>query len=110
MVDGMLTILLDVGSNINIIFLKTAQTFERAPRSHGHDIKKLNLTKRFYVSGVGHGGAACGKSLHSKIACKEKGDPAGASAVPRPDTYSANAVECSGGNIPAIVGLRRCLT
>eukprot|EP00959_Pyramimonas_sp_CCMP1952_P015163 320975-Pyramimonas_sp.AAC.1 len=54
MVDGMLTTLLDTGSNINIAGLKTAQTFERVSRSHGHDIKKLNLSKRLYVSGVGH--------------------------------------------------------
>eukprot|EP00959_Pyramimonas_sp_CCMP1952_P468097 9492657-Pyramimonas_sp.AAC.1 len=57
MVDGMLTALLDIGSNINIIGLKTAQTFERASPSRGHAIKKLNLTKRLYVSGVGHGAA-----------------------------------------------------
>eukprot|EP00959_Pyramimonas_sp_CCMP1952_P425554 8914126-Pyramimonas_sp.AAC.1 len=62
MLDGMLTILLDIGSNINIIGLKTAQTFERAPLSHGHDLKKLSLTKRFYVSGVGHGAAVCDMS------------------------------------------------
>eukprot|EP00959_Pyramimonas_sp_CCMP1952_P324060 6782266-Pyramimonas_sp.AAC.1 len=54
MVDGILTILLDIGSNINIIGLEAAQTFEQASRSHGRAIKKLNLTKRLYVSGVGH--------------------------------------------------------
>eukprot|EP00959_Pyramimonas_sp_CCMP1952_P238947 4993746-Pyramimonas_sp.AAC.1 len=34
MVAGMLTILLDIGSNINVIGLETAQTFERISRSH----------------------------------------------------------------------------
>eukprot|EP00959_Pyramimonas_sp_CCMP1952_P122438 2559675-Pyramimonas_sp.AAC.1 len=57
MVDGMLIIRFDIGSNINIIGLKTAQTFERVSRSRGHDIKKLNLTKRSCVSGAGHGAA-----------------------------------------------------
>eukprot|EP00959_Pyramimonas_sp_CCMP1952_P104064 2175066-Pyramimonas_sp.AAC.1 len=71
MVDGMLTISLCILSNINIIGLEKAQTFERASRSHGHRVKKLNLTKRLYVSGVGHGTAVCGKSLHCKIARKE---------------------------------------
>eukprot|EP00959_Pyramimonas_sp_CCMP1952_P041645 871168-Pyramimonas_sp.AAC.1 len=69
-VDGMLTILLDIGSNINIVGPRTAQTLERVSRSHGHDIKKLNLSKRLYVSGVGHGAAVCDKSLHCKVACK----------------------------------------
>eukprot|EP00959_Pyramimonas_sp_CCMP1952_P442845 9270485-Pyramimonas_sp.AAC.1 len=59
MVDGMLTILLGIGSTVNVVGLKTAQTFERAPRSHGHGIKKLNLSRRLYVSGVGHGAAVC---------------------------------------------------
>eukprot|EP00959_Pyramimonas_sp_CCMP1952_P159032 3325764-Pyramimonas_sp.AAC.1 len=45
MIYGMLCILLDVGGNINIIGLKTAQTFERVSRSHGHDIKNLDLQK-----------------------------------------------------------------
>eukprot|EP00959_Pyramimonas_sp_CCMP1952_P218850 4576223-Pyramimonas_sp.AAC.1 len=96
MFDGMLTILLDIGSNINIIGLKTAQTFERAPRSHGHDVKKLNLPKRLYVSGAGHGAAACGKSLHCTIPRREQRDPAGAPAAPRLDAYSANVAEGSG--------------
>eukprot|EP00959_Pyramimonas_sp_CCMP1952_P332511 6962695-Pyramimonas_sp.AAC.1 len=96
MVDGMLTILLDIGSNINIIGLKTAQTFERVSRSHGRDIKKLDLTKRLYVSGVGHGAVVCVKSLHCKVVRKEKEDPAGAPAVPRLDAYSATVSEGSG--------------
>eukprot|EP00959_Pyramimonas_sp_CCMP1952_P003334 69205-Pyramimonas_sp.AAC.1 len=48
MAGGMLTILLGMGSNINIIGLKTAQTFEQASRPRGHNIQKLNLTKRLY--------------------------------------------------------------
>eukprot|EP00959_Pyramimonas_sp_CCMP1952_P096932 2026177-Pyramimonas_sp.AAC.1 len=45
---------------------------------------------RLYASGVGHGAAICGKSLHRKIAREETGGPAGALAVPRLDTYSAH--------------------
>eukprot|EP00959_Pyramimonas_sp_CCMP1952_P264614 5532669-Pyramimonas_sp.AAC.1 len=67
MADEMLTMFFDIGSNINIIGLKNAQTFKRASRSHGHDIKKLDLTKRLYVSGVGHGAAACEKPSRCKI-------------------------------------------
>eukprot|EP00959_Pyramimonas_sp_CCMP1952_P141323 2958003-Pyramimonas_sp.AAC.1 len=106
MVDGMLTILLDIGSNVNIVGLQTAQTFERVSRSRGHDIKKLILTKRLYVSSVGHGAAVCDKSFRCKIARKEKGDPAGKPTMSRPDTYSANVAEGSGGNILAIPGPR----
>eukprot|EP00959_Pyramimonas_sp_CCMP1952_P119293 2493915-Pyramimonas_sp.AAC.1 len=67
MVDGMLIILLGIGSNANISGPKTALTFERAPRSHGHDINRLNLAKRLYVSGVGHGASVCDESLHCRI-------------------------------------------
>eukprot|EP00959_Pyramimonas_sp_CCMP1952_P231110 4831075-Pyramimonas_sp.AAC.1 len=105
MVDGMLIILLDMGSNSNFIGLRTAQTFERVSRSHGHDIKQLDLTKRRYVSGVGHRAAACDKSMHCNIACKERGGSAGAPAIVRLDTYSANVADGSGGNVPAILRL-----
>eukprot|EP00959_Pyramimonas_sp_CCMP1952_P089086 1864181-Pyramimonas_sp.AAC.1 len=81
MVDGTPAILLDIGSNIIIIIgLETAQTFEQVPRSHGHAIKKLNLTRRLYVSGVEHVAVVCEKSLHCKIAREERGGPAGAPA------------------------------
>eukprot|EP00959_Pyramimonas_sp_CCMP1952_P318830 6670917-Pyramimonas_sp.AAC.1 len=96
MVDGMLTIRLDIGSNINIFGSKTAQTFDRVSRSHGHDIKKLNLTKRLYVSGLGHGAAVCDKSLRCNVAHKEKGDLAGTPAVLRLDTCSVYVAEGSG--------------
>eukprot|EP00959_Pyramimonas_sp_CCMP1952_P272205 5691371-Pyramimonas_sp.AAC.1 len=100
------TVRLDIGSNINIIGLKAAQAFERVPRSHGHDIKKLNLAQRLNVSGVGHGAAVCGKSLRCAIARKDRGDSAGRPAAPRLDTYSANVADGSGGHILAILGLR----
>eukprot|EP00959_Pyramimonas_sp_CCMP1952_P065382 1364933-Pyramimonas_sp.AAC.1 len=48
MIVGVLSVLLDIGSNINIIGLKTAQTCERVSRSDGHGVKILNLTKRLH--------------------------------------------------------------
>eukprot|EP00959_Pyramimonas_sp_CCMP1952_P257757 5386176-Pyramimonas_sp.AAC.1 len=106
MINGMLIMLLDISRNINIIGLATAQKFEQVSRSHGHAIKRLNITKIWYVAGAGHGAAICDKSLHCKIACKERGDSAGQPAVPRVDAYSANVAEGSGENLPAILGLR----
>eukprot|EP00959_Pyramimonas_sp_CCMP1952_P464447 9486625-Pyramimonas_sp.AAC.1 len=106
MVDGKLAILLGHWQHFNIVGLEQAQTFDRVCRSHGHDIKKLTLTKRLCVSGVGHGAAVCDKSLRCKVACRERGDPAGQPAVPRLGTYSANVAEGSGGNLLAILGLR----
>eukprot|EP00959_Pyramimonas_sp_CCMP1952_P424860 8899038-Pyramimonas_sp.AAC.1 len=64
----------------------TAQTSERVPRPRGHGIKQLDLTKRLHVSGVGHGAAVCGKSVHCRIACKDRGDSAGTPAIARLDT------------------------
>eukprot|EP00959_Pyramimonas_sp_CCMP1952_P416785 8731863-Pyramimonas_sp.AAC.1 len=55
MVDGMLAILLDILSSS--LVKQTAHMFEQVSRSHGHATKKLNLTKRLYVSGVGLGAA-----------------------------------------------------
>eukprot|EP00959_Pyramimonas_sp_CCMP1952_P179157 3745216-Pyramimonas_sp.AAC.1 len=106
MTNGMLIILLDIDSNSNIIGIKTAQTSKQVSGSHGHAIKRLNLTKRLYVPGVGHGAAICDKSLRCKILRAERGDPAVAPAVQRLDTYSANLAEGSGENLPAILGLR----
>eukprot|EP00959_Pyramimonas_sp_CCMP1952_P406236 8513719-Pyramimonas_sp.AAC.1 len=68
MVDGLPTILLDIGSNIHISGLKTVQTFERVSRSHGDDVGKLNLAKGLCMSGAGRGAAICDKSLCCKIA------------------------------------------
>eukprot|EP00959_Pyramimonas_sp_CCMP1952_P240615 5028638-Pyramimonas_sp.AAC.2 len=42
----------------------------------------------------------------ARLRAEEGGDPAGAPAVPRLDTYSAHVAEGSGGNLPAILGLR----
>eukprot|EP00959_Pyramimonas_sp_CCMP1952_P408835 8567767-Pyramimonas_sp.AAC.1 len=61
MVDGVLTFLVDIGSNINLFRLKTARAFERVSRPHGHDIAKLDLTTGLYVSGVGQEAAVCDK-------------------------------------------------
>eukprot|EP00959_Pyramimonas_sp_CCMP1952_P386298 8095962-Pyramimonas_sp.AAC.1 len=58
-IDEMLIVLRDIGSNINIIGLKTAQTSERVSRSHGRSVEGLKLTKRLCVSGVGTGAAVC---------------------------------------------------
>eukprot|EP00959_Pyramimonas_sp_CCMP1952_P299760 6269929-Pyramimonas_sp.AAC.1 len=106
MINGRLIILSDIGSNLDIIGLKTTQNSQQVSHSYGHAIKRLSLTKRLYVSGVGHGAAICDKSLHCNIACKERGDSAGQPAVPRLDTYSANVAKGSGENLHAIMGLR----
>eukprot|EP00959_Pyramimonas_sp_CCMP1952_P386146 8093007-Pyramimonas_sp.AAC.2 len=87
---------LALAANSGLMINDGTQTFEQVSRSHGHAIKRLNMTKRPCVSGVGHGAAICDKSLHCKIARKERGDPAGEPAVPRLDTYSANVAEGSG--------------
>eukprot|EP00959_Pyramimonas_sp_CCMP1952_P423118 8863277-Pyramimonas_sp.AAC.1 len=69
-IDGILFPLMDVGSNINIESSGIAQTVERGLRSHGCDIKDLDLEKILYVTGVGNGAAVWNASLHCKAACK----------------------------------------
>eukprot|EP00959_Pyramimonas_sp_CCMP1952_P428164 8967469-Pyramimonas_sp.AAC.1 len=59
MIDGVWITLLDIGSSMHIVGLKTAQAVERSSRSHSHDIIQLDLTKRLCVSGVGNGAAVC---------------------------------------------------
>eukprot|EP00959_Pyramimonas_sp_CCMP1952_P012919 273313-Pyramimonas_sp.AAC.1 len=105
MEDGMLMILLDIGSSVNIVGLQTAQTFERVSRSRGHDTKKLNLSKRLYVwSGTR---CRCMRQVLALQSCAQgEGHPAGTPAAPRLDTCSANVVEGSGEKILVIRGLR----
>ena len=58
-IQGQNTILMDIGSNINIVGLKTAQNFERTCRDYGLSIKKSRIDPALYVSGFGSGAAVC---------------------------------------------------
>eukprot|EP00959_Pyramimonas_sp_CCMP1952_P041286 863429-Pyramimonas_sp.AAC.1 len=78
MIDGMLIILLDIGSNINSVGLQAARTFQRVSHARGNDVKRLNMSRPLYVARVGAGAAACRTSGHCKIAGACMGQSCGA--------------------------------
>jgi len=106
MIDNMLTLLLDIGSNINIIGLETAQIFENIALANGHTMRRLNISPPLHVTGVGNGAAVCRSTGHFKIVCKYRDAPAGQPAVPSLEIYNASIAEGCGESLPAILGRR----
>ena len=123
-VEGENTILMDIGSNINIIGVRVAQNFERAAMRHGHSIKKGRIFPPLYVSGVGSGSAACNQTGTFPIGVQYRRRPAGNPALParklahqktfeaddkNPDLelFVAAIAEGSGEGLPAIMGRRQ---
>ena len=114
LVEGQNTILMDIGSNINIIGLQTAQNFERTIVRHGLSIKKSRINPALFVSGVGSGAAVCNTTGEFPIGVQYRRGPAGnpASSAGQPATpdleiFTAAIAEGSGENLPAIMGRRQ---
>ena len=115
-VPDRLTILMDIGSNINICGLKTAQDFETKCALHGLTIKKSNIKPALYVSGVGSGAAVCNTTGEFPIGVAWKRGPqagqpasstAGQPAQTDLQTFTAAIAEGSGEGLPAIMGRRQ---
>ena len=104
MIDNMFTLLLDIGSNINIIGLKTAQIFEKVARANGHEMRRLNINPPLHVTGVGSGPAICRMTGQFNMGFNYRKPPAGQPAPPSLDTYNASIAEGSGEGLPAILG------
>ena len=119
------TILMDIGSNVNIVGVRVAQNFERAALRNGHSIKKGRIFPPLFVSGVGSGSAVCNETGTFPIGVQYKRRPAGNPALParklaqqmtyeaaddkNPDLedFVAAIAEGSGENLPAILGRRQ---
>ena len=118
------TILMDIGSNVNIVGVRVAQNLERTAVQNGHAIQKACIKPPLYISGVGSGSAICNKTCVFPIGVQYKRSPAGNPApaagqpasqktfetdVKNPDLehFVAAIAEGSGENLPAIMGRRQ---
>ena len=111
-VPDRLTILMDIGSNINICGLKTAQDFETKCALHGLTIKKSNIKPALYVSGVGSGAAVCNTTGEFPIGVAWKRGPqagqpasstAGQPAQTDLQTFTTAIAEGSGELLPCLL-------
>ena len=93
------SILVDIGSRINLIGRNTAQEFITAAESAGCKATTLTKSKPLYVHGVGAGSAQCSETLQSQIAVQYAGDK------PQVANYDANIADGCGADLPAIFGL-----
>ena len=96
--DGRLSLLVDLGSRINIIGKNTAEDFKRCAESNGHEAKLTARQSRLNVNGVGAGSAPCDTQILLPIAVKFEESPATL------DNYTANVAEGSGSDLPGILG------
>ena len=76
-VEGENTILMDIGSNINICGVRVAQSLERAALRHGYHVKKGKTIPPLFVSGVGSGSAPCNVTGTFPIGVQYRRRPAG---------------------------------
>ena len=66
--DGRLSLLVDLGSRINVIGSNTAQEFTNVCTAAGYDPKYSRRSRRLNVNGVGAGSAPCDEELDVPIA------------------------------------------
>ena len=97
MEDGGNSVLIDVGSNINIIGSNTSKKFEEAAAAAGRTTTFENRP-RLNINGVGSGSAPADTAGTYDIACDYQGRT-------QHDTFKANVVTGSGKDLPAILGL-----
>ena len=93
------SLLVDLGSRINLIGRNTAQEFIAAAEGAGCKAYTSTKKKPLYVHGVSAGSATCSEMLQSQIAVQYTGDK------PQVANYDANIADGCGADLPAIYGL-----
>ncbi len=96
--NGRNSILIDLGSRINIIGSDTEKEFALEAERNGHQTTYEQRQHRLNVNGVGAGSAPCDVIASTPIAVSYDGD--GASL----HQYKANIAGGSGSSLPAILG------
>ena len=92
-------ILVDVGSNINIIGEETLKAFVAKAKAAGRPPTKfINRSTQLNVNGVGSGSATCDMEAVMPIAVKYEDQPASSTS------FRANVARGVGKNLPAILG------
>jgi hypothetical protein len=93
------SMLVDLGSKVNVIGKNTEQEHARVSKGHGFEPKYVARAQRLYVNGVGDGSATCDYEVFAPIAIKFEEQDA------TQEVYRANIAEGVGVNLPAILGL-----
>ena len=99
-IPGKNSILVDLGSNINIIGRNTEKEFAESARKAGLETIYISRQSRLHVDGVGSDAAFCDHETQTPIAVKFKDQPA------TKELYRANIADGCGANMPAIIGVR----
>ena len=94
------SLLVDLGSYINVIGRNTMLALKRTAEEHGRQVKLIPRKARTNVDGVGTDPAICGGEAVVPIAVKSEGD----SGTSSPDHYQANVAYGCGIILPAIMG------
>jgi len=95
---GRSSLLVDLGSRINIIGKNTEKEFAEASTAHGLKPTYVQKPKRLLVNGVGSDSAFCDNEVIAPIAVKYEDRDA------IKESYRANIAEGCGENLPAIYG------
>jgi hypothetical protein len=97
---GKLSILVDLGSQINVIGSKTEKHFAAVMRANKHQITYEARTTRLKLHGIGSRGSepTCVNQAIIPIAMKSEGHGS------TPEVFKANIADGSGKNMPAILG------
>ena len=93
------SLLVDLGSRINLIGRNTAQEFLSAAHVNGQKAKTRSKERPLYVHGVGSGSAQCKEILTAAVAVKYE------ASAPQVANYEANIADGCGADLPAIYGL-----
>ena len=94
------SMLVDLGSRINLVGSETLKEFVATAKEHGYDTLYKKRERPLLVNGVGSGSAPCYKTLEVPVSVKY-GNAQQAQVIP----YQANIAEGCGSKLPAILGL-----
>ena len=96
---GKLSMLVDLGSRINIVGCNTERDFSLEAEKHGYTTKYEQRKHQLNVNGVGAGSAPCNEVAPIPIAVAYEDTPGSI------DEYRTNIATGSGADLPAILGL-----
>ena len=94
------SMLVDLGSRINLVGRETLEDFVAVATEHGMKSVLKKRVRPLLVNGVGAGSAPCNQVLEVPIAVKYGNSPKA-----QVMTYHANVAEGCGSKLPAILGL-----
>ena len=92
------SILVDIGSRVNLIGIQTKKSFDSAARNAGEMPRDIPRQTRLHVNGVGEGSTYCDDEAGIPIAVQFKDQPA------TKEYFRANVALGCGQHLPAILG------